>query len=343
MDDLSHTFLNDDQDKLESKETQLALPPQKANLHLGSTHVHNNIHHHVNLHFFGAKLEQHFLQKFDIYPKHHKQIQWMTLERAYRSTAKQDKLSVFNLLHNKWTTNMFQASWNPDKNPDCNRCSDRAENHRHIFSCMSNDACTSYKKAKSALITAMQKANTAPLINTAIITVIDEHMKGYQLTLRKNPFHTQDQHELASEVMTYQRKMGLEFLLRGYLSSQWEVIQNTYLSTKYFNTSATNWSTRIIKSLWKFSISMWKAQNDFVHGRETGKKNSARRKELIKQIEEELMRTSLRQNNYKSIQGSMGNALVPILEVWLRILRNVKGEVFQKKQFTAKNISLKIL
>ena len=37
---------------------------------------------------------------------------------------------------------------------------------------------------------------------------------------------------------------------------------------------------------------MWKARNDFVHGRETGKKNSARKKELIKQIEEELVRIS---------------------------------------------------
>ena len=30
---------------------------------------------------------------------------------------------------------------------------------------------------------------------------------------------------------------------------------------------------------------------------------------------------------------SIGNALVPALEVWLRMLRNVKGEVFQKKQY----------
>ena len=114
MDDLSRMFLNDDQGKLGPKETQLALPSQKVNLHLGSTLVHNNIYHHVNLHFFGPKLEQHFLQKFDIDPKHHKQILWMALERTYQSTAKQDKLSVFNLLHNKWTTNMVQASWNPD-------------------------------------------------------------------------------------------------------------------------------------------------------------------------------------------------------------------------------------
>ena len=63
-----------------------------------------------------------------------------------------------------------------------------------------------------------------------------------------------------------------------------------------------------------------------------------RRKELLLQIEEELVRTSahaeystkqLRHN----VRKSMGNALVPALEVWLRMLRNVKGEVLQKKQY----------
>ena len=184
----------------------------------------------------------------------------------------------------------------------------------------------------------MRKANTAPLINSAIITLIDEYRKGYEIPLTNNPFHTHYQHELGSAAMTYQRKMGLEFLLRGYFSSQWEVLQNIYLGAKDFNTPATNWSTRVIRALWKFSISMWTARNDFVHGREAGKKKSVRRKELLLQIEEELVRTSahaeystkqLRHN----VRKSMGNALVPALEVWLRMLRNVKGEVLQKKQY----------
>ena len=34
--------------------------------------------------------------------------------------------------------------------------------------------CTAYKKAKSAHVTAMRKANTVPLINTALVTLIDE-------------------------------------------------------------------------------------------------------------------------------------------------------------------------
>ena len=75
-----------------------------------------------------------------------------------------------------------------------------------------------------------------------------------------------------------------------------------------------------------------------MHGKEKGKKTSARRKEILERINVELERTAahmefetkkLRSNAKKSI----GNALVPALEVWLRMLRNVKGEVFQKKPY----------
>ena len=139
----------------------------------------------------------------------------MALERAYRNKAKQEKISVFNLLQNKWTTNMVQANWNPDHHPDCGRCSNRAETFRHIFAFTSQDASTAYKKDKTALITAMRKANTVPLINSAIVTLVEEYRKGYEITLKHNPFHTQDQHELASAVMTYQRQMGLNFFNVG--------------------------------------------------------------------------------------------------------------------------------
>ena len=82
------------------------------------------------------------------------------------------------------------------------------------------------------------------------------------------------------------------------------------------------------KGLWKFSTLLWKACNEFVYGKETGEKTSTRRKELLERIKVELERTAahtefetkqLRSNAKKSI----GNALVPALEVWIRMLGNV--------------------
>ena len=115
-------------------------------------------------------------------------IQWQALERAYKGTARPNKLSIFNLLHNKWATNMVQASWDADKSPDWNRCCEQAETFQHIYACASEHASKVLKKAKTTLINDMRKANTAPLINSAIITLLEEYRKGYQRPLRQIHF-----------------------------------------------------------------------------------------------------------------------------------------------------------
>lgn len=53
----------------------------------------------------------------------------------------------------------------------------------------------------------------------------------------------------------------------------------------------TDWMARVIKSIWKYSTSMWKARCDDVHGVVDAKSGSKRRKELMQLIKMELDRT----------------------------------------------------
>ena len=39
----------------------------------------------------------------------------MVLERAFRGTPECDKLSRFNIIHQKWVTNMVQSGWDGEK------------------------------------------------------------------------------------------------------------------------------------------------------------------------------------------------------------------------------------
>ena len=105
-----------------------------------------------------------------------------------------------------------------------------------------------------------------------------------------------------------------------------------------YNDSITDWSTRVIRAIWKFSSSLWKARCDFVHCKESGKTSSARRKELIILIKAELERTQAHAEHStkqlrKNVQKSLGNAQIAALEIWLNMLRNVKGEIFQRKTY----------
>ena len=99
----------------------------------------------------------------------------------------------------------------------------------------------------------------------------------------------------------------------------------------------TDWSTKAIQAIWKFSCTLWKARCDWVHGKIGTKSTLARRRELITLIWDELERTvshaeyttkQLRSN----VQKSIGNTKVAALEIWLEMLRNAKSEIFNKKQ-----------
>ena len=74
-------------------------------------------------------------------------------------------------------------------------------------------------------------------------------------------------------------EIGLKFFVQGFISSKWEIAQNVFLKKDDFNDSLTDWTTKIIRAIWKFSRFLWQSRCDFVHGRQTGKTKSARRKE----------------------------------------------------------------
>ena len=143
--------------------------------------------------------------------------------------------------------------------------------------------------------------------------------------------------DLLTKTPNHQLEMGTSGFLRGILSCNWDVIQNIYLKKKDFNDEATDWATKTIRTLWEFCTFMWKSRCDFVHGKNEGKLISARRKELLHLVQLELERTQYVADHStiqlrKNVKKSSGNAKMSALEIWLTMLRNIKGETFLRKQ-----------
>ena len=93
----------------------------------------------------------------------------------------------------------------------------------------------------------------------------------------------------------------------------------------------------MIKAIWSFSCAVWKARSDHIHGTFERKTASARRKELLGLIRNEIERTESHADHTtrqlrKNVEKSMGNAKTDALVIWLDMLRNVKGETFSRKK-----------
>ena len=82
---------------------------------------------------------------------------------------------------------------------------------------------------------------------------------------------------------------------------------------------------------------MWQARNEFVHGKESGKQQSPKRRELLNLLQQELERTRLYRDIpttqlRKNISKSMGNATTQALVVWLEMIRTVKENDVERKR-----------
>ena len=340
VDEASKEFLKTDQGPFEPRPTQQRLPCLRAYLSVNDEPIYNNIDYHVKLNYFGARLEERFMMKTALSRDSICKIHWLAIERAFRKLPLQEKLATFNLLHNKWNTNMKIASWDAMKDPLCQRCTTIEETTSHIFQCKSIHATNTHKNAMKKLKCALRRAQTAPIIQRAIVQCVEKNRKGYEDLLFRDIIVPENQKELATKVFRNQERLGSMALLQGFLSTDWSVMQNVYNGTKDILDYQTDWMAKVIRALWTYSLTMWKDRCSYIHGPDTHVKGSKRRRELLNLIEKELDRTKLfgdheicqlrKKNNMKGTSTATTSAL----EIWLGMIRDVKESSIMRKRET---------
>ena len=128
-------FLKQHQGSLEPKTVPLPLPNQKVTLLVKGTRIQNNADHHIQLHYFDPQVENRHLNKNIFTKKQMIDVNWLSIERAFRKKSIADKLPIFNLLHGKWLINLVIVKWDPEKNPIYNRCTAVEETFHHVYCC----------------------------------------------------------------------------------------------------------------------------------------------------------------------------------------------------------------
>ena len=221
------------------------------------------------------------------------------------------------------------ASWDSDKNLICPRCNVVEETFHHIFQCKSSHASTSHKKALIALKEGLRRIHTAPIIQRTIVKCIDRHRKGYANLRFTDIIVDDDTKDLARTVFRNQDKLGTTAILQGYLSTDWSILQNVHDGCKDITDANVNWASRVIKLIWKYSVTLWKDRCEEIHGKQGNKTNSLKQKELLTSLQSELDRTKyfgdfeIRQL-CRNIQKSMNNSQTNSLQLWLDTIRAVK-------------------
>ena len=101
----------------------------------------------------------------------------------------------------------------------------------------------------------------------------------------------------------------------------------------------TDWLVQVVKALRKYSTYMWKSRCDKIHQVDDKNSTSINRRDLMKSIRNELVRTryfgdyEVRQLR-RNIEKSINNSPVPALQTWLQMIRDVKRSKIMLKKDT---------
>ena len=89
------------QGPLEPTKVPLYLPNQKAPILVIDTRIQNNDEHHIRLDYFGSRVVNRHQMKHVMSTTQIEDVNWISIEQAFRKKNIVDKLPIFNLLHNK--------------------------------------------------------------------------------------------------------------------------------------------------------------------------------------------------------------------------------------------------
>jgi hypothetical protein len=182
------------------------------------------------------------------------QVDWESYHKAIISLPRPRRLTITKLSHSLWNTNSQNQKYY-GQDPNC-PCCPAHETQGHVFLCPSPAMAEARQGAIKALRTTLDSAGTPPPLLDALLHALHPS----HITLPK------DAPILA--VLSTQSSLGFCSIHRGHLCQSWrdKYLHTLPSQTKQPEQKASLWCRRVIRAIWDYSLSLWAARNEVVHG-----------------------------------------------------------------------------
>jgi hypothetical protein len=216
-----------------------------------------------------------YLGSIEAIPKWETKYNWtrglgQTVHWKFFSTASKASSAARRLWVTK-TTSGFFASGKMMKarrertDASCPRCQFPVEDRLHIFQCPHPDAQNLWNSAMDKFADHLISIDT----DVSVANLICWHMNRWQ-----NPSYTSPQPSdypvNFREAFNAQDELGWEAFLFGFLSIQWEAVQQAYLVSLNSKVPIKRWATSIILKLREIAWDMWDQRNQYLHDKDYG-------------------------------------------------------------------------
>jgi len=149
--------------------------------------------------------------------------------------------------------------WKQWETDQCPRCG-MPEDAPHVWTCKDPGTQEVWSKSLADLEIFLRKWDTDPTILHLILTYLKSWQSGETISYQPPRY--------LEQVLKQQCIIGWHRFFEGWLSSQWEVVQQHYYSVIKSNKTGKRWVSAIIQKLWDTAWDLWEHRNGVLHKKE---------------------------------------------------------------------------
>ncbi len=186
-------------------------------------------------------------------------VNWEAIEVAMKGTDRTSRIFIAKHTMGMCGVGKWMKRWKERDSAACPRCG-MTEDATHVLCCHGSGADQVWSKAIDELSDWFKEVHTAPEIASSLLEGFNFWRRGLQPGL---PSDTSTR--LACE---QQMAIGWHLALEGWLSTEWEVLQQEHYSATHSRRSGRHWASNLVKKVWRMAWSLWEHRNCILHEQE---------------------------------------------------------------------------
>ncbi len=167
---------------------------------------------------------------------------WNAVNQAMQSTKRSRRVFVAKHTVGMCGVGKFMHLWKQRRPAECPRCGE-FEDASHVWQCKGANAEKVWRKAIADLETWMESVQTDPEVQEVIIAKLISWWSGSENNYTV-PFQLQP-------AVQQQNDIGWNNFLEGWVSFEWELVQQAYYDLIQSRRSGLRWLSSMIKKLWQ--------------------------------------------------------------------------------------------
>jgi hypothetical protein len=206
-------------------------------------------------HAMSPEILKHWSTRRRIPPQLIQSIDWEAGQQAIKQLGLNKALWVPKWLAGFAAVGKVQQRNKLQDHAECPRCSE-FEDTAHVVLCPAPNAKRQWKASIATLSQWLNKANTLPDIQSAILS----RLQSWYEQSEPLPTPTYNWPGL-NDLVLQQDSVGWRNFLEGGVLQEWAAKQNEYYEWLQRRNTGKRWITTLIKKLWEISWNMWEQRN----------------------------------------------------------------------------------